>query len=304
MVNVLGRCKPILLAHGGAGDWRKAGPERVRKAKKVLGIAVNTGYHKLLDEGALEAVAETVRVMEDSGVFNAGRGSVVNSEGIREMDAGIMDGRRMDSGGVALLRGFPNPILIALKVMRESPHVLLGGEGAVYFAIENGFEQDPSLLKKERKNIQGFWDRSRWLGDTVGAVAVDTDCGTAAAASTGGVRGKLSGRIGDSPVPGAGFYANNLGAVAATGVGEVILLTSASKTLIDMYERKGSLEIAGKVTIAFVNRNYRKGTVGLIAVTVKGEWGRFYNTPYLPVALISEKMGKPRIFGFPRFSQE
>ncbi len=292
-------CKPIIMVHGGAGAWNKAPLERRRKAMECITHAVITGYETLLKEGAVAGVVSAVMVMEECGAFNAGIGSVPNARGYREMDAGIMDGAKGDAGAVALLRGYRNPILIALKVMEESGHVMLGGEGASEFARKKGFVIDEELLKPlDTKELREF-SRDRWIGDTVGAVAVDSRCRTAAGSSTGGVRGKHPGRIGDSPVPGAGFYANHFAAATATGVGEVMLLIGASKWLVDDATKLGSVCLAGHDIIKFVNTRYKKGTLGLIAVDVKGGYARFYNTEHLPVAIMYKGLRKPRVIGFP-----
>jgi beta-aspartyl-peptidase (threonine type) len=297
----LSECVPLLVAHAGAGDWSKVDKDRLVKARGKIFDAVSEGYHTLISEGAVEAVVKTISLMEESGVFNAGRGSVANSQGIREMDAGIMDGYKGDAGAVALLRGFPKPIEIALEVMRKSPHVILGGEGAYDFALKRGFSPEKGLLRKVSLDGKiGVMSRNRWKpGDTVGAVAVDKECHTAAGASTGGVRGKMPGRIGDSPIPGAGFYANRFGAASATGIGEVILLTTASRKLIEMAECFSSLEKAGELLLSQIAALYRKDTIGIIAVDTSGHYARFYNTKYLPVSVMGGEMRKPRVIGFP-----
>ncbi|RLE62788.1 MAG: asparaginase, partial [Thermoprotei archaeon] len=218
-----------ILLHGGAGRYL-LDEYRRRILERAIEEATIAGFN-LLENGALEAVVESVRVMEDSGVFNAGLGSALTLNGYVEMDAGVMNGRDLSIGAVANLRGIKNPILVARKVMEETDHILLAGEGAYKFARMLGFEDFTDKLVTEDKKkkhreiidkwlkgeiykgftkLRKFFDQNAGrMMETVGAVALDFEGNLAAAVSTGGIHIKLEGRVGDSPLPGAGFYAHN-----------------------------------------------------------------------------------------------
>lgn len=231
-----GQGRFTLVVHGGAGNVtrERIGPEREGEFEAALAQALKAGEEILKNGGSsLEAVVAAVVVLENSPLFNAGRGAVFTRDGRNELDASIMDGSTLRAGAIAGVTNVKNPIKAALAVMENSPHVLLSGRGAEQFAFEQGLEiVDPSY----------FFDQHRWdqyreflratsplrgnLPDditmgTVGAVALDMHGNLAAATSTGGMTGKMQGRIGDSPIIGAGTYANNLTvAVSSTGHGE------------------------------------------------------------------------------------
>ncbi len=232
----------VLVIHGGAGNVT---PERIDDEIRpvyieVLTEALISGERVLKNGGSsLDAVETAVRILEDSPLFNAGRGAVFNAEGKNELDASIMCGKEINSGAVASVTNVKNPVSAARMVMEESPHVLLVSEGAERFSYEKGLEiVDPSY----------FFDQKRWdvykeflrrmeiekkgmnephydgTTGTVGAVALDMDGNLAAATSTGGMTGKKFGRVGDSPIIGAGTYASNKTcAVSATGHGEYFI---------------------------------------------------------------------------------
>ncbi|MGB9831520.1 MAG: isoaspartyl peptidase/L-asparaginase [Fervidicoccus fontis] len=295
-------CKPIIMVHGGAGSWSKKPKETKISAQQALKDAVTFGMEILKREkSAVEAVAEAIRILEDSGSLNAGLGSVTNSEGYMELDAGIMDGKKMDAGAVAAIRGIRNPILVAMKVMRETPHVILVGEGAQKFALSKGFKIDERInVKKDVKDISiNIEKRSNWIHDTVGAIAISSDCDTAAGASTGGIRGKMPGRIGDTPIPGAGYYANHFAAAAATGIGEVIILTGATRWIVERGTLAGNVLFVGKDLIEYVNRMYSTNTIGIIMADIRGNYGRIFNTEALPYGVFTEDMQSPEVGGIP-----
>jgi beta-aspartyl-peptidase (threonine type) len=228
-----------IAIHGGAGVISRATmtPEAERAYRADLGRALDAGYAVLEKGGtSLDAVVAAVKVLEDSPLFNAGKGAVFNHEGINELDASIMDGATEKAGAVAGLRHVRNPIELARLVMEHSPHVMLAGEGAEEFALEQGvalvpgayfyterrWQQLEEAQKAERtasvpKEDIGFFS-------TVGAVARDRNGNLAAATSTGGMTNKRWGRVGDSPIIGAGTYADNDScAVSATGSGEYFI---------------------------------------------------------------------------------
>ncbi|CAH0750771.1 unnamed protein product [Diatraea saccharalis] len=222
--------KPIIIVHGGAGDIPDS-----RVQGKLIGTkaAVIQGYEVLLKSGsALDAVEAAVVAMENDENFNAGYGSVLNLDGEVEMEASIMSGTNLDVGAVTLIKDFPNPISIAHKVLTDSPHSLLGGDGAKRFALAKGFStvSPESLVSHNaRKALQNFLKHGEFgrteIGaqdkadvGTVGAVAVDSNGFVAVATSTGGMSGKAVGRIGDTPQIGSGTYADdNIGGVSTTG---------------------------------------------------------------------------------------
>ena len=229
-----------LAVHGGAGTiWRdETTAARAPSYHEALHRALAAGRDVLASGGdAIDAVTQAVVVLEDDPLFNAGRGSVFSAAGTQEMDAAIMDGRDLRAGAVAAIFGPRNPILAARVVMEYSAHVLLVGEGALAFCREQGIvfaEPDyfyteerwralQAELERRRRGLAGDDDEQRRHG-TVGAVARDCDGNLAAATSTGGMTGKIPGRVGDSPIIGAGTYAHNSAcAVSATGHGEMFM---------------------------------------------------------------------------------
>jgi L-asparaginase / beta-aspartyl-peptidase len=232
----------VLVIHGGAGTIlrKNMSPEREIAYREKLTESLNAGYHILENGGTCtDAVIAAIKVMEDSPLFNAGKGSVFNSEGKNEMDAAIMDGKTLMAGSVAGLTTVKNPIEAAFRVMTKSPHVMMVGMGADEFAKEQGLEiVDPSyffdstrykqwLKVKSSNKIQAqFYDpfiKDSKFG-TVGAVALDQFGNIAAGTSTGGMTNKRYGRVGDAPIIGAGTYANNEScAISGTGWGEYFI---------------------------------------------------------------------------------
>jgi beta-aspartyl-peptidase (threonine type) len=245
-----------LMVHGGAGDLDAA-------QDRQLADSYRAGIRQALDQGrailagggcALDAVEACAALLEDDPAFNAGRGSVLNEDGRVEMDAGIMDGRDLSAGAVAAVSGIANPVRLARLVMVHSGHVLLSGEGARRFAEQIGVPRVPdhylltpervSELERLRKDAptrpiqRGGDSRGKW--GTIGAVARDLAGNLAAATSTGGIVNKRVGRVGDSPLIGAGLYADNEScAVSATGRGEDLMRTAIAKTVADIIEHKG-----------------------------------------------------------------
>ncbi|NNM77503.1 isoaspartyl peptidase/L-asparaginase [Sphingomonas sp. ID1715] len=225
-----------LVVHGGAGiiEQGNLNPEEERSIREALSRALEAGAAILREGGAaLDAAEAAVRVLEDDPNFNAGRGSVFTYDGAIEMDAAVMDGRTRDAGAVTGVTRTRNPVTLARRVMEDSPHVLLSRDGADTFSREQGLEQadaDWFAIAERRRQLdelkaQGdaYFDARMKYG-TVGAVARDRFGHLAAATSTGGITGKRWGRIGDSPLIGAGTYADDrAGAVSATGSGEYFI---------------------------------------------------------------------------------
>ncbi|KRG64488.1 asparaginase [Stenotrophomonas humi] len=227
---------PLLVIHGGAGVERKDfSPEEERAARAALTEALRKGHEALMaGKPAMDAVTAAITVLEDDPTFNAGRGAVFTHDGKNELDASLMDGATLRAGAVAGVHTVRNPILLARAVMEHSPHVMMVGEGAEMFATEQKIPLvDPSYFRtekrwqqlqralKEEANGQAHADleTAKHFG-TVGAVALDAEGKLAAGTSTGGMTNKRYGRVGDSPIIGAGTYANTRCAVSGTGWGE------------------------------------------------------------------------------------
>lgn len=287
--------KFAIALHGGAGTLIKGNmtPVKEKAYKKVLSGALEKGYAILEKKGsATDAVQEAVMFMENSSLFNAGKGSVFSANGTHEMEAAIMEGKTRQAGSVALLTGIKNPIALARDVMEKSPHVFLIGQGALEFAQSIGhiLEQPEYFYDELRfqqwqeiKNSSNFQlDHSKSKDSkfgTVGAVACDSEGNLAAATSTGGMTNKKSGRLGDSPVPGAGNYAHNKTcAVSCTGSGEYFLRAVVAYDVACLMEMKNmSLEEATEEVI-----HHRileiGGDGGLIAVDANANISMPFNT--------------------------
>jgi beta-aspartyl-peptidase (threonine type) len=288
-----------LVIHGGAGTIERSNmtPEKEREYRAGLERALTAGYEILKRGGSsLDATEAAVRVLEDDPHFNAGKGSVFTSAGTNEMDAAIMDGRTLAAGAVAAVKHVKNPISLARLVMEKSGHVMMDGEGAEAFAKENGIE----LVDEKYFFTQERWDALQKIkaaekhraGDagkaflitdqdrhgTVGAVARDKNGNLAAATSTGGTTNKRPGRVGDSPIIGAGTYANNATcAVSATGDGEYFIRASVGHDLSALMEYKGmSLKDAAQAVLDKVAK--LGGTGGLVAIDGDGNVTLPFNT--------------------------
>jgi len=275
--------KTSIVVHGGAGTISKKGltPTKERNIRNALIHAVFKG-NQILERGgtAVNAVTEAVAVLEDCEYFNAGKGSVFTHDGDHEMDAAIMDGRNGRVGSVSSVRLVKNPIHLAKMIMQKSKHVILSGQGAMEFALSHNItledkdyfytEERYNQWLKARKSDQVALDHDVELPDkkfgTVGAVARDKKGNLAAATSTGGMTNKRFGRIGDSPIPGAGTFAsNNTCAVSCTGHGEFFLRTVAAHQVSILMEYAGlSLEDSCHAVIKkIVGLGGRGGMIGV-----------------------------------------
>jgi beta-aspartyl-peptidase (threonine type) len=278
-----------LVIHGGAGSERIAhgGPEHEASARDGLEQALEAGA-SILARGAtaVDAVEAAARVLEENTCFNAGRGSVLTEHGEVELDAAIMEGRHRHAGAVAGIKTTRAPISLARRLMEHGPHVFLAGEAADRFAAAAGIEQvgnDFFILPERRRQLEEALAAGA-LADpikygTIGAVAVDLSGSVAAATSTGGITAKRWGRVGDSPLIGAGTYADDRSAaVSATGSGEYFIRAVAAHQLAERIRLGGqSLQQALDATLADIGSLGGKG--GLIAVAPNGEaaWG--FTTP-------------------------
>jgi len=298
------RFGPSLIVHGGAGSACAASELAPRRAAMLK--AAKRALTILRDGGdALDAVIAAVRTLEDDPLFNAGLGSALNAAGMVEMDAAVMiagiagtDRAHIganNAGGVAIVSRVRNPILLARAVMEKSPHVLIAAAGAERFARRTGMTLcRPSDLITTRS-------RARWTAmvrrvakrppdhGTVGAVALDVNGGIAAATSTGGITGKLPGRIGDSPIPGAGLYAAAAGAASATGYGEAIITHAICRTAVEGLS-SASPSKSAQQTIA--NMGHDSGReAGVILIDSRGRVGYAHNAAAMEVASFDRKAG-------------
>jgi beta-aspartyl-peptidase (threonine type) len=219
--------------------------------------------------------------MEDEPLLNAGIGACLNSDGLVELDAGVMVGEDLRAAGVACLRDVRHPIDLAVAVMRDGRHVLLAADGASRFARHHGVEMcDPSIFITDRKRQQLLRG-----ADTVGAVARDSDGRLAVAVSTGGINGKLPGRIGDSPIPGAGFYADDrFGAVCGTGLGEAFIRLALAKLMVIELEHGMDAAAVAKGAVAMLGSAMKAGG-GVIVIGREGPPEAAFNTPAMPWAV-------------------
>ncbi len=276
-----------MVVHGGAGTITKGDMTRAEEAayRRKITEALEAGYAILSADGsALDAVEATLVILEDSPLFNAGKGAVFTAEGRNELDASIMDGATLEAGAVAAVRGVKNPILLARRVMEASPHVLLAGEGAEQFAREQGLE----LVPEDYFFTQRRWDALQRAkeresepaeGGTVGAAALDRAGNLAAGTSTGGRTNKAWGRIGDSPIIGAGTYADNQTcAVSGTGHGEYFIRGAVAYDIGALMAYRGlSLQEAAH-QVVMEKLVALGGTGGVVAIDGDGNIAMPFNT--------------------------
>jgi beta-aspartyl-peptidase (threonine type) len=294
--------KFTIAIHGGAGTILKSmlTPELEIRYNQGLQEALDAGYDVLKEQGtSLNAIVEAIKKLENNELFNAGRGAVFTNKGIHEMDACIMTGHDLDAGAVAGISNIKNPIELAKYVMLESGHVLLSGQGAKEFATSKGFEdieddyffnqyrydqwveiRDSEFYQLDHKEdqLKGFPHEDKKFG-TVGAVALDQHGHLAAGTSTGGMTNKRFGRIGDSPVPGSGTYANDRTcAVSCTGHGEYFLRAVVAYDVSCLMEYKG-LSLREACAVVVQDKLVKLGGEGgLIAVDAMGNYDLCFNS--------------------------
>lgn len=292
-----------IAIHGGAGTIRKANmtDDMEQAYKEKLKEALQAGYAVLQRGGtSTEAVVAAIKIMEDSELFNAGKGAVFTSDGRNELDAAIMDGKTRNAGTVAGITTVKNPITAAVAVMNNSPHVMMIGPGAEQFAEEQGLEiVDPSYFYTERRfqQLQRIKDTEKQQLDhsgdqgsmdvkfpdykfgTVGAVALDKDGNIAAATSTGGMTNKKYGRVGDVPIIGAGTYADNQTcAVSATGHGEFFIRSVVAYDISALMKYKGMSVVEAANEVVNHKLVEMEGSGGVIAIDGKGNITMPFNT--------------------------
>jgi len=284
-----------LAIHGGAGTLLRGQmtPAKEQEYTTALQQALDAGHDVLSKSGSsLDAVEAAVRVLEDCPLFNAGRGSVFTADGTHQMDASIMEGLTRNAGAVSLITGIRNPISLARDVMEKSNHVFLAGDGAMHFAKTLGYTlEEPSYFHNDLRHKQ--WldlrdseafqldhsDKKDSKFGTVGAVACDVHGNLAAATSTGGMTNKKWGRVGDSPMIGAGTYANNATcAISCTGSGEFFIRGVVAYDVSCLMEYRG-LSLADAASEVIQNRVLQLGgDGGLIAVDAQGNIAMPFNT--------------------------
>jgi beta-aspartyl-peptidase (threonine type) len=252
-------------------------PRHAARIRADLAEALDAGYQALLRGTSLDAVCAAVVALEDSPLFNAGRGSVYNAEGRHELDAAVMDGATLRAGAVAAVSRVRNPVLAARAVMEKSRHVLLAGRGAEAFARRVGLRMAPPAYFHTAWRLAALKAGLKGHHGTVGAVALDADGDLAAATSTGGYTGKLAGRVGDSPIIGAGTYADATCAISGTGLGEAFMRTVlAHDVAARMRYRGDTLARASAAALRAVRA--LGGDGGLVAVDRRGNIAMPFNS--------------------------
>jgi beta-aspartyl-peptidase (threonine type) len=289
-----------LVIHGGAGSERIAhgDPQHEVRARDGLRDALDAGSRILGGGGsAVDAVEAAARALEEDPCFNAGRGSVLTSGGECELDAAIMDGRSRRAGAVAGLRTTRAPISLARRLMEQGPHVFLSGEGADRFAADAGLEQVENSFFMLPEALAAGADADPIKYGTIGAVAVDSNGHVAAATSTGGITGKRWGRIGDSPLIGAGTYADDRAcAVSATGSGEYFIRAVAAHEVASRLRGTGEpLQQALDAVLLDIAALGGKG--GFIAVTPTGEAAWSFTTPAMYRGMADARGQRVAIYG-------
>lgn len=283
----------VLVIHGGAGSISRDMPEEQQAVYRAgMEEALLAGYEILADGGsALDAITVAIIILEDNELFNSGRGAVLTNTGTAELDASIMDGRSRNAGAVAGVMTIRNPILAARLVMEGSPHVMMAGRGAESFAAAGGLEiveNDYFITPHQQETLRRTQSRTgalphtpeAWqMTGTVGAVARDADGNIAAGTSTGGMTNKRYGRIGDSPIIGAGTYATGQCGVSATGHGEYFIRLSVAYAICARMELLGeSIDEASRHLI-HEELTHLGGTGGVIALDAEGNVAMPFNTP-------------------------
>jgi beta-aspartyl-peptidase (threonine type) len=300
-----------IVIHGGAG---KINPddftaEKEKACREKLTEALETGGNILKNGGtSLDAVEAAIRILEDSPLFNAGKGAVFNADGQNELDAAIMDGKTMKAGAVASVKTIKNPISAARKVMENSPHVLLVKEGAEEFAKGQGLEiVDPSyfftqerwdaLQKAKQRELEQKPDETK-KGGTVGAVALDKSGNLTAGTSTGGMTNKKYGRVGDSPIIGAGTYANNgTCGISATGHGEYFITNVVAYDISARMQYLGeSLDSAANYVVNSKLKS-QNASGGLVAMDKNGNISMPFNSDGMFRGLLKADE-KPQVYIF------
>lgn len=290
-----------IIVHGGAWDipstYHKAHKNGVNKAAKIGLNALRKGLT------AMDACIAAVKELENDPTFDAGRGAFLNAKGEIELDAIVMNGLDLSIGAVASIQNVQNPVEVANLIRIKSNHCLLTAQGAMEFATQNNIdlvnpkellvgrelERYEELLKTGEINTRSFFDKPSKMG-TVGAVAIDKNGNIACATSTGGTPNKMAGRVGDSPLPGSGAYANKFAGVSTTGWGESIMKVVLAKTAVDGIEHGKSVKESLQHAIHKLETEVN-GLAGLIMIDREGNVDYAYNTPFMARAIATEGEG-------------
>jgi beta-aspartyl-peptidase (threonine type) len=302
--------KPVIIMHGGARVPANG------KYQEALKLCSKRGMEVLrLGGSSLDAVEAAIVMAEDSGVFNAGSGSHLNLAGEMEMDAAIMEGGNLHSGAVAAIPRVKNPIRVARKVMDDTDHVLMAGQGAYRFARAAGLDEE---VTRNPKRVEE-WDKLRqeltksgkltginlpdpeklkkWLiheESTVGAVAIDAQRKVAVAISSGGTPMKLPGRVGDVPLLGCSFFANNqIGGVSLTGTGNIMIKRATARWIVQLMTQGISVQKAVECVVDILNRQYDPMVLGVVALDVAGNFGAARNLEGMPHCYQAIDMDEP-----------
>jgi len=294
--------KCAIILHGGAGDLSNLSTNELGRLTRATTKALERGFELTKGKTALDGVQDAVLTMENSGLFNAGIGSVLTLSGRIEMDAAIMSGRNLSCGAVGAVSNVRNPILLARRILEETDHSLVVGSMAKRLAEKFGLAGTvlPSNKRREkwkqmRENPAKYLKKNiAYASDTVGAVAIDAKGNIASGVSTGGLWLKLDGRVGDSALVGAGLYAENgVGGVAATGIGEAIMNVLLAKIVHGYMAVGKSVMDACKFGIENITAKKGPNTAGLVAIDSQGNFGYALNTKTMIVASMSEGMDRP-----------
>ena len=296
-----------LIVHGGAGSWRPGSDDDAIRGTTAAVVA----GRKILEAGgsALDAAIAASVVLEDNPIFNAGTGAVLNFDGFVEFDACVMLSDASQIGAVSGLQRVKNPILVARQVMTETDHVMLTGDGATRFARVMGHADYDPITPERRADwqdkkakldvavgtngrgamkIRNFLkSHPEYAGGTIGAVALDAHGVLCACTSTGGVTMKLVGRVGDTPLPGCGTYASKFAAASATGTGEYVIRSLATRQISDNVEKGMSLEASIGAVLDGLGRDF-DADVGFIGIDAKGNAVGAHRTPHMPHAFFTD----------------
>jgi len=299
-----------IIVHGGAVVSKSLGDGILssRREHMIKAVEEGMGILRRRGNGALDAAESAVTLMESSGAFNAGKGSCLTITKETEMDAGIMDGSNLQCGAVGAIRDVINPIQVARKVLELTPHALLAGGPAASFADSNGIPLEKIGVTKIKFKMFDELTKSKshlryQEFGTVGAVVIDKDGNLASAVSTGGTWLKMEGRIGDSAIVGAGFYADNrAGASVATGNGEAIMKLCLSKYVCDLMPNGMNAKVACNEAVRKLT-NVSQGWGGVIAIDPQGQVGIANNTEGMPRAYLFNDMDSPQVAIFEKENQ-
>lgn len=290
--------KPKIVVHGGAGSWK----ESLSRAEETLEKAAETGFDRLKSgKSAIDAVEKAVNCLEDSEIFNAGRGAAIQLDGKVRVDASVMTSS-LECGAVCSMEEIKHAVSVARKVMEETHHVMLSGTYATEFAEEMGFDRVDlktdskiEIWKEWRDKVKDldFSERLQKLKEidskgTVGCAAIDVDGELAAGTSTGGRNPELTGRVGDTPIIGSGTYCNESAAISATGVGEAIIQSVLTRRCCELIEKGLSVEKAAKESINYLEENTGR-RAGLIALDKDGNHSIHHNTEEMPTSIYPKK---------------